>query len=279
LNGNYRNLDIAPQELVSVIIDADDTPRGIVFAEKPFAIREMSWAYDPKQEFLFPTLVTHEITQGFDADTIVIPDVPPTDAEGGGGYNQPPITVPPLPPIPISSALAANVLGTSICGVTSVSVATGTNNAGFTIYWGTWCNSQIRFDDLDILPTVTGSSYVTLDTGKYFVWVDVYGLLTQPSEFGASVIPNADTLTYMKIALNISGTDFSYGVSRFTLINGAQYQNYIILSSNISIGLNLTASRSLSVGGTITVDGTFATSPVYFVPYAFVQVLRLGDSS
>lgn len=91
LGGNYRQLEIAPQELVSITMLATDTPRGIAFTNKVFAERGMSWNYDPKRKALRPTLNVAEVTQGFDGDTIDIPDVPPTD-----GYDVPPKTVPPV---------------------------------------------------------------------------------------------------------------------------------------------------------------------------------------
>ena len=99
LAGNYRNLDIAPQELVSLSIAQTDTPRGVVFNKKPFTIRNMNWAFDPVNELLLPSMAVAEVTQGFDGDTITIPAVPPVSGggPGGGGFDVPPIIVPPLP--------------------------------------------------------------------------------------------------------------------------------------------------------------------------------------
>jgi hypothetical protein len=97
LAGNYRNLDIAPQELVSISVAQSDTPRGIVFDRKPFAIRNMSWMFDHTNELILPSIGVAEVTQGFAGDTIVIPDVPPTEGDAGGGFYIPPIIVPPLP--------------------------------------------------------------------------------------------------------------------------------------------------------------------------------------
>lgn len=105
LVGNYRNLDIAPQELVSVTMDRIDTPRGLVFNQKPFAVRGMSWTYDSENELLLPILSVAEITQGFDGDTITIPPLPPVgpDNPPGPGFGQPPIVVPPIPgPAPVA---------------------------------------------------------------------------------------------------------------------------------------------------------------------------------
>lgn len=96
LSGNYRNLDIAPQEIVSLSVDAADTPKRIVWNKKPFHITEMSWQYDPRRGIFLPTISLHEITHGFAATTITIPPVPPTTDPGGGGYDIPPIKIPPI---------------------------------------------------------------------------------------------------------------------------------------------------------------------------------------
>lgn len=100
--GDWRNLDIAPQELASVTVAQTDTPRGISFSKKPFAIRGVSWVFDGEQELLLPTIQTQEIVQGFPGDTIIIPPVPPTSGDGtsGGGFNIPPFVLPPFPTIP-----------------------------------------------------------------------------------------------------------------------------------------------------------------------------------
>lgn len=96
LSGNYRNIDIAPIEIVGVTVEASDTPRGIVWNNKAFHPTGMSWTYDPKKGTLLPTLTLHEATSGFDATAIVIPAIPPTTDPGGGGYTAPPVTIPPI---------------------------------------------------------------------------------------------------------------------------------------------------------------------------------------
>lgn len=105
LAGNYRNYDIAPQERVPVNIAATDTPRGIVFNDKPFLIGGMSFAYNSEQQILLPTINTQEITSGVAGITqivgslIPIPDSPPIAGGSpvGGGFSIPPLQVPPIP--------------------------------------------------------------------------------------------------------------------------------------------------------------------------------------
>ena len=96
LSGNYRNLDIAPQEIVTLTVNANDTPRGIVWNKKAFHPTEMAWTYDPRKGTFIPNITLHEVTQGFAATTIVIPPIPPVTDPGGGGYDIPDIIIPPI---------------------------------------------------------------------------------------------------------------------------------------------------------------------------------------
>ena len=110
LRGNYNNLDIAPQEIISMNIASGDTPRNIVFSEKEFIIRSKDLSWDAKSKILLTRLTAAEITQGFAGTTVVIPDVPPGDGDddGGGTYKIPTITVPPMPTITINLAVYHN---------------------------------------------------------------------------------------------------------------------------------------------------------------------------
>ncbi len=104
LSGNYRNLDIAPQELITVTIKNSDTPLSIAFTEKPFTIRGMSWTYSPSDEaFLLTSLDLHEVTKGYPADTVEIPPEPPDDTPPDRPPEPPnwPPPIPPTPPPPI----------------------------------------------------------------------------------------------------------------------------------------------------------------------------------
>lgn len=101
MRGNLANLDIAPQELVRLTVLPEDTPRGITFTLKEFALRSVDWSWNAKDKLLVPRIGISEVTQGFAGTTITIPNVPPTegdDGSGGGSYTVPPVVVPPLPP-------------------------------------------------------------------------------------------------------------------------------------------------------------------------------------
>jgi hypothetical protein len=96
LSGNYRNLDIAPQEVIGVSLAAEDTPKRLVWTNKAFHPTGMSWTYDPQKGTLLPTLTLHEVTQGYAGGTITIPPVPPVTDPGGGGFIIPPVVIPPF---------------------------------------------------------------------------------------------------------------------------------------------------------------------------------------
>ena len=96
LVGNFRNLDIAPQEVVTMTLQSGDTFRGLSWEQKAFTPTAMSWTWDAEKSVLLPKVTLREITQGNDGQTISIPVTPPS-----GGYEQPPIPLPPpVPPIP-----------------------------------------------------------------------------------------------------------------------------------------------------------------------------------
>jgi hypothetical protein len=89
LTGNYRNLDIAPQEAVQVDIEPSDNMRGKRILA-PYYVTNMQWTFDPKNLTLFPRVTLNIITTGEAGETIPIPAVPPTDGfqnpSGGDGF-------------------------------------------------------------------------------------------------------------------------------------------------------------------------------------------------
>lgn len=126
LRGNFANLDIAPQELVKVNLVRGDTPRGITFTNKPFAVRGVNHQWDARNEVLLTSIDVAEVTQGFVGTSIAIPIEPPdVDDNNGGSVNQPPITVPPITTTtPSTSGSAVNVYENGVFKMT-------TNNLNF----------------------------------------------------------------------------------------------------------------------------------------------------
>jgi hypothetical protein len=89
ITGNYRNLDIAPQQLLLLNVDYTDTPRNLIWTDKAFHITDMNWTYQPDKSFFSPSMVLHEVTQGFPGTTIIIPPVAPETPE--------PVDIPKIP--------------------------------------------------------------------------------------------------------------------------------------------------------------------------------------
>jgi hypothetical protein len=97
LVGNFRNIDIAPQEVVTMTLQVGDTFRGLNWEQKAFTPRSMVWRYNSEESTFLPQVSMKEITQGNAGQTIAIPVVPPD-----GGYEEPPPIVPPIiPPLPV----------------------------------------------------------------------------------------------------------------------------------------------------------------------------------
>jgi len=94
LVGNYRNLDIAPQERVTLTMQ-QRTFRKLDWEQKSFAIRRISWKLDTDRHMMSPSLTLAEIVQGFDGDAIAVPEIPPDE-----GYSTPIIPIPAFPEFP-----------------------------------------------------------------------------------------------------------------------------------------------------------------------------------
>lgn len=114
LRGNFPNFDIAPQELVLLHVAQRDTPRGITWVNKAFAIRGVNWNWSSSTQVLLTSLNLTEVVQGFAGASIVIPVEPP-DGDNGS-VRQPPVTVPPIPPvtIPIPTGTAINIYDNNV---------------------------------------------------------------------------------------------------------------------------------------------------------------------
>lgn len=90
--GNYRNLDIAPQERMFLLINENDTVIRKSTIGYPFRLMTMNWLYNADKELMYPELVFEQIATGTAGRTLIIPAEPPTD-----GYDYPGFNLPPLP--------------------------------------------------------------------------------------------------------------------------------------------------------------------------------------
>jgi len=97
LAGDYRIIDIAPQERLTLTMSAQENWRGKVWTNKPFLTQEMAYEFNPEEQVLRPSLTLREETHGLPGDTIIIPVEPPYQ-----DYDMPDwdINFPPLMPLP-----------------------------------------------------------------------------------------------------------------------------------------------------------------------------------
>jgi len=79
LIGDYRFVDIAPQEFIRCTITASDTFRDILWDKKRLLTRQMSLSYDGKTEQLEYDLTMSPETSGPPGETVTIPVDPPYD--------------------------------------------------------------------------------------------------------------------------------------------------------------------------------------------------------
>jgi hypothetical protein len=111
LSGDYRNLDIAPQEQVGLIahilglpglveISSGAIPRGINWNNKPFIINEMGWTYNAAKGLFLPRISLEEMVAGNTGEAIPIPEIPPGGGFAGPGDPSEPPMLPPLPTLP-----------------------------------------------------------------------------------------------------------------------------------------------------------------------------------
>jgi hypothetical protein len=98
--GEYRIMDIAPQERVLVSLDVDDTYRRISWDEKEFIPREIMYQYDAADQMLLMDVTLGEETEGPPGETVIIPVVPPFNVLDVPEIELPPIPIPPEIPLP-----------------------------------------------------------------------------------------------------------------------------------------------------------------------------------
>jgi len=86
LAGSYRNIDIAPQESLNIIIDPADTNRNVTI-HMDFNPNSLTYIYDPVSKLLLASTSVIPVVNGDVVETMPIPDIPIDP--GGGGYNAP----------------------------------------------------------------------------------------------------------------------------------------------------------------------------------------------
>ena len=92
LGGNYRNMDIVPQEQKFLLINPSDTVRNISIQNLPYRVSSMTWQYDSTKQSFVPDVTFEQMVTGTIGQTIIIPATP-SDA----GFSFPELSLPPLP--------------------------------------------------------------------------------------------------------------------------------------------------------------------------------------
>jgi len=172
--GTYRNLDIAPQQVVTLQVEADDTPRGIAISGS-YLINSLSWAYNPQKQLFYPAnMVYKPLITGTAGQTVVIPEI-----VDDAGFANPSPNFPYIPNLywpavfgpPMSTGTGSGSTGTaSSLSYISINVNTVGNivkYSGITSY------------------SIGGSHAVTITTpsdGVYWVYAYVTGEI--PSQGG-----------------------------------------------------------------------------------------------
>ena len=103
--GDYRLIDIAPQERVLITIDEDDTYRKITWDDKPFIPQAIRLDYQAKNQQLLAEVTLREETDGPPGESVEIPVDPPFQTLILPEITLPPLDLPPpIPPLPIDPA-------------------------------------------------------------------------------------------------------------------------------------------------------------------------------
>lgn len=98
LAGDYRFIDIAPQERVKLNLAAEDNYRGFVWSGKDFTPQNISFEYDPENQVMFTDLTAGEETYSKEGGiTITIPEDPPYNSPSLPPWS---IEFPPIIPLP-----------------------------------------------------------------------------------------------------------------------------------------------------------------------------------
>jgi hypothetical protein len=194
LVGNFRNIDIAPQEVITLTLQTGDTFRGLSWEQKAFTPNAMRWTYDSREGTFLPNVTLEEITQGVDGETIAIPVAPPDE-----GFDQPPLPVPPpIPPIPVPPldwgagvgtfwfvpAIGGNDAAGSIRGWLDGTIGTtiaGVNIETLGVAGGVW-GVPNGYTSITAIPVIANND-VQQTIGIYFTMTGYHYLSTGSDEF------------------------------------------------------------------------------------------------
>jgi hypothetical protein len=154
LAGEYRFLDIAPQQRVEMTVAEDETFRRIVWNQKPFIPQAITYRWNPSRQSLLMDMVVSEETHGPPGDTVIIPVDPPYDRRilPDWDIDFPPI-IPPNPIVP--PIIPPEGVGNIIYLVTSNRLTRSTDFASGRATGSTWENLTPEWDPSGVTGSFT----------------------------------------------------------------------------------------------------------------------------
>lgn len=174
LAGSYRNIDIAPQEAVNIVISPEQTKRNVSI-DADFNPNALEYEYDSQNKLLLARATFIPIVNGTPGQTMAIPPVP----EDPGGRIPPPPPIPPFPSgtvgvmagvtytwvidTPKVDGIPGPLLNISRTPVNVSAYCVGGNSVTFNIESrGTIGSSGIDIMPTDLVAGTSGASYGTL---------------------------------------------------------------------------------------------------------------------
>ena len=250
MNGNYRNLDIAPQEQQFLVVSPSDTIRNISLQTIPYQVISMTWQYNSKDQSFYPDATFEAMATGTMSESVFIPVTPPYQ---DSGFDYPSLQLPTLPIFNPSDSVGPSV---------PMKVILHDAVAGL-IYTG-------DFDSI-------APSYITVNAGltaaqyQAINWIGVCPngaiYVAKVPSAGSSFLARADSIggifTVLYEGANINDANYIWGVGidptsteRIGFIRGADSANKFYVGANgtwsagVALNDNKLRSDGISYGGT-----------------------------
>jgi len=281
LAGSYRNLDIAPIQRVSVIIEEGDTNKDIILTDDPFFISTMGFSYNAKDQHLLSRINLTQIRNGFRGETIEVPEIPP-------GYEVPPLPpFPPFPPftipeiitpdpaIPLSGVVATHIKGKGFWYTEDITATP--------VVWASW-NDGLEF--INIRDNVYAFMDLSHESGRGFllaqglneIWTspfpgEPWEILADNDFFDAYRLPAFGSFTTaVPLALIVNREDPDEILYIISQRFGSQFYEYQVFKGSAADGLTLTYRSEENIGKQIGM-GVFGDSKWLVAWSAFSKII------
>lgn len=266
-----RNLDIAPQEVVSIKIDPSDTVKNISI-DGVYIPSSITWKYDPRRLMLIPNMEFTGLVNGVPGDTVIIPDTAYNfDDNFDFDFD---FNIPKFPPIDIPILVITNPLATDIV-VVLVKDSGMFYTDDFTSDSPSWYPCNFGLPNLDIQNVeMTASGRLYCQVGKDFIYTAEYAGAAWGKLFDASTdIGNPEGYPFPRL----------HGISGFGVDRNAD--DSIIIIAGLIVTIFTTNIQYAWVGnssGVALASATFLVgmeSDFAIVPYAFITKGGTGLSA